>query len=78
MHRIQIKPDLIDSCYLPIIQSGGTYELKPSAVSNDMTLHFGTIVVSLGLRYKGFCSNIARTFLIDATISWGSLSPPSM
>ena len=65
--RPQIQHDLIDSCYLPIIQSGGVYELKPSAVSNDQTMHFGVIVVALGLRYKGFCSNIARTLLINST-----------
>jgi len=57
----------VDTCYLPIIQSGGVYDLKPSAVANEDTLHFGTIVVAAGLRYKGFCTNIARTFLIDAT-----------
>ncbi|KAF9359172.1 FACT complex subunit spt16 [Mortierella sp. NVP85] len=52
-------------CYTPIIQSGGDYDLKTSAVSNEKELHAGTIVCSLGVRYKSYCSNIGRTFLID-------------
>lgn len=57
--------ELIDPCYPPIIQSGGVYALKPSAVSDENALHPQAIVVSLGLRYKNYCSNVARTFLID-------------
>ena len=30
-------------------------------------MHFGTIVISLGTRYKSFCGNMARTFLIAPT-----------
>ncbi|KAF9916544.1 FACT complex subunit spt16, partial [Lobosporangium transversale] len=52
-------------CYTPIIQSGGDYDLKTSAVSNDKELHAGTIICSLGVRYRSYCSNIGRTFLID-------------
>ena len=59
--------DYVDICYPPIIQSGGVYSLKPSALSNDDNLHFGVILCSLGVRYKSYCSNIGRTFLIDPT-----------
>ncbi|KAG0040989.1 FACT complex subunit spt16 [Podila clonocystis] len=52
-------------CYTPIIQSGGEYDLKTSAVSNEKDLHGGTIICSLGVRYKSYCSNIGRTFLIN-------------
>ncbi|KAF8929066.1 putative SPT16-general chromatin factor [Dissophora ornata] len=54
-----------DWCYTPIIQSGGEYDLKTSAVSTKKELHAGTIICSLGVRYKSYCSNIGRTFLID-------------
>jgi Nucleosome binding factor SPN, SPT16 subunit len=61
-------PELVEWCYSPIIQSGGKYDLKPSAVSSDARLvGDGVILASLGLRYKSYCSNIARTFLIDPT-----------
>jgi len=57
--------DMADWCYPPIVQSGGVYDLKPSAVSNNDYLHADTIICSLGVRYKSYCTNISRTFLID-------------
>eukprot|EP00479_Gromia_sphaerica_P012239 TRINITY_DN6364_c0_g1_i1.p1 TRINITY_DN6364_c0_g1~~TRINITY_DN6364_c0_g1_i1.p1 ORF type:complete len:120 (-),score=44.45 TRINITY_DN6364_c0_g1_i1:396-704(-) len=63
-----INAEFLESCYTPIIQSGGKYSLKPSAVSDDNQLHSApgaTIIVSLGAWYKSYCSNIARTYFID-------------
>ncbi|KAK6461883.1 global regulator of transcription [Scheffersomyces coipomensis] len=61
-------PELLEWCYSPIIQSGGDYDLKPSAISNNNQLiGDGVILASIGLRYKSYCANIARTFLIDPT-----------
>lgn len=57
----------VDMCYPPIIQSGGNYSLKFSAVSDKNHLHFGAIVCSLGARYKSYCSNIIRTLLVNPT-----------
>ncbi|CAK7900569.1 FACT complex subunit Spt16p [[Candida] anglica] len=62
------EQDLVDWCYSPIVQSGGKYDLKPSAQSNkNLLVGEGVILASLGLRYKSYCSNIGRTFLIDPT-----------
>lgn len=55
----------LDMCYPPIIQSGGNYSLKFSVSSDKNYLHFGTIVCSFGARYKSYCSNISRTFLVN-------------
>lgn len=57
----------VDVCYPPIIQSGGVYSLKPSAVSTDDPLNTkgGPIICALGLRHRAYCSNMARTLLID-------------
>ncbi|KAG5683886.1 hypothetical protein PVAND_013146 [Polypedilum vanderplanki] len=55
----------LDMCYPPIIQSGGNYSLKFSAVSDKNHLHFGAIICSLGVRYKSYCSNIVRTLLVN-------------
>lgn len=61
-------PEQVDWCYSPIVQSGGDYDLKPSALSTEKRfVGDGAIIASLGLRYKNYCSNIARTFLIDPT-----------
>ncbi|CAO3587831.1 unnamed protein product [Absidia cylindrospora] len=64
--EIDEKTDL-DWCYTPIIQSGGSYNLRTSAISDNKLLHSGVILCSLGVRYKYYCSNIARTYLIDPT-----------
>ncbi|KAI9023316.1 FACT complex subunit-domain-containing protein [Hyaloraphidium curvatum] len=57
--------EAVEECYSPFVQSGGVYDLKAAAKPTKDTLHAGTIVCSLGVRYKSFCSNIARTFMID-------------
>ncbi|KAI9352706.1 FACT complex subunit-domain-containing protein [Obelidium mucronatum] len=57
--------DSAEWCYTPIIQSGGKYDLKPSAQSDKTALHDGTILCSMGVRYKNYCSNISRTFFIN-------------
>lgn len=58
---------LVDTAYMPIIQSGGNYSLRFSVASNDENIHYGTIISSLGIRYKRYCSNISRTLMIDPT-----------
>lgn len=62
-----VDSKLVDTCYLPIIQSGGKYSLKFAAVSDEDNIHYGTIVSNLGIRYKKYCSNISRTLMIDPT-----------
>lgn len=62
---LKVPKDDVQSCYFPIIQSGGNYDLKVSAQSTNSTLKHDIIMVSLGARYKNYCSNIARTFFID-------------
>ncbi|KAG8457189.1 hypothetical protein KFE25_004406, partial [Diacronema lutheri] len=57
----------LDVCYTPIIQSGGEFNLKPSAQSNDELLYEHVITVSLGGRYKTYCSNVGRTYIINPT-----------
>ena len=54
-----------DWCYSPIIQSGGVYDLRSSAQTDDQKLKAGVILCSLGIRYKSYCANVGRTFLID-------------
>ncbi|CDK28120.1 unnamed protein product [Kuraishia capsulata CBS 1993] len=56
---------LLDWCYRPIVQSHGKYDLRFSAESTDLKLQGSVIICSLGLRYKSYCSNVSRTFLIS-------------
>ena len=62
-----LNTDFVDICFPPIIQSGGVYSLKPSALSNDDNLNAGVVLCSIGARYKSYCSNVSRTFLFDPT-----------
>lgn len=58
-------PTQLDWTYGPIIQSGGKFDLKMSAQVDDENLHAGVILAVMGLRYKSYCSLIARTYLVD-------------
>jgi nucleosome binding factor SPN SPT16 subunit len=58
-------PTQLDWTHGPIIQSGGKFDLKMSAQVDDELLHAGVIIASMGLRYKSYCSLIARTYLVD-------------
>jgi nucleosome binding factor SPN SPT16 subunit len=58
-------PSQLDWTHGPIVQSGGKFDLKMSAQVDDENLHAGVIVSSMGLRYKSYCSLIARTYLVD-------------
>ncbi|KAI9870129.1 MAG: FACT complex subunit spt16, partial [Watsoniomyces obsoletus] len=55
----------LDWAYGPVIQSGGEYDMRTSAQSNEKNLHSGCIISGLGFRYKTYCAALARTFLID-------------
>eukprot|EP01114_Cavostelium_apophysatum_P012426 TRINITY_DN2775_c0_g3_i1.p1 TRINITY_DN2775_c0_g3~~TRINITY_DN2775_c0_g3_i1.p1 ORF type:complete len:1099 (-),score=397.86 TRINITY_DN2775_c0_g3_i1:68-3364(-) len=62
-----LDPKNFDSCYTPMIQSGGQYDTKPGTPNTDDALHPGTILISLGSRYKSYCSNLARTYFVNPT-----------
>ena len=62
---IKVAKELVDSCFTPIIQSGGKYDIRVSAQSNSDSMSSDLIICSLGARYKGYCANISRTFMID-------------
>lgn len=55
----------IDWTVGPVVQSGGHYDLKPSAQSDNNNLHAGIILATMGLRYRTYSSQLSRTFLID-------------
>jgi nucleosome binding factor SPN SPT16 subunit len=63
--QLKVPQEHVQSCYNPIVQSGGEYDLRVSAQSNNNTLKYDVITVSFGSRYQLYCSNLARTFLVD-------------
>jgi len=65
---VSVDPKQCEPCYPPIVQSGaGNYALKFSVNSDKNDMHFGAIVVCMGVRYRNYCSNICRTFLVNPT-----------
>jgi len=69
--NVKLKAGNVDICYPPIFQSGGKYDLRPGALSNDDDLHYDSgslIVCAMGAKYSGYCSNVARTFFIDCSM----------
>lgn len=58
-------PEQLDWILGPIVQSGGKFDLKWQSDSDDEPLHPGVIIAAMGLRYKSYCSQIARTFMVD-------------
>jgi nucleosome binding factor SPN SPT16 subunit len=62
---LKVPKEDVQSCYFPIVQSGGNNDLKVSAQSTGDKLSHDIITVSFGARYRNYCSNIARTFLVD-------------
>ena len=68
--KLGLDSSAVESCYEPILQSGGSYSLKPSAQSDERPLTWpGAILCSVGARYQMHCTNISRTYLIDPTSS---------
>ncbi|EUB56131.1 FACT complex subunit [Echinococcus granulosus] len=59
------EQEFLEICYDPIIQSGGSYNLKFSAENDKKPMHFGTIICSLGVRYRSYCSNVVRTLIVN-------------
>jgi nucleosome binding factor SPN SPT16 subunit len=63
--KLNVPSDLVKSAYYPIIQSGGEYDIRLSASSSEKNMKYDIITVAFGAAYQNYCSNIARTFLID-------------
>lgn len=66
---MQVDWSSTEFCYTPIIQSQSTstgYDLRSSAESSaDDMAHKGVLLVALGMRYKGYCANLGRSFIVD-------------
>lgn len=65
----------MDSCFTPVIQSGGTYALTAADGLRSETLdsiaalplHSSCIIIALGGKYKQYCGVLARTLLVNPT-----------
>ena len=71
-HLFQLSLFLIPS-RMALTQDPSTDHKILVAEADEEPLHYGTeespgvMIVSLGARYKGYCANISRTFLVNPT-----------
>lgn len=67
-HLNDVDYSLVEISYSPVVQSRSqpSYDLKPTATSTDDNMApNGVITSSIGIKYKGYCTQIARSFLVD-------------
>jgi nucleosome binding factor SPN SPT16 subunit len=60
-------PMNLDWATQPVVQSGGSYDLKFNTDPDSENLYAGVIVAALGLRYQSYASLVARTYMVDPT-----------
>lgn len=63
--KLKLREDKCEIAYPPIFQSGGKYSFKYSSISDETPLNSGVIVTMLGTRYSMYCTNLARTYMVD-------------
>ncbi|KAJ3824085.1 FACT complex subunit SPT16 [Lentinula raphanica] len=67
----KIDWQLVEFAYSPIIISRSSktgYDLRYTAESTeDNIAHKGVLLVAFGMRYKNYCANVGRTFIVDPT-----------
>lgn len=60
---------LVEFCYPPIIISRSSktgYDLRYTVESTeDNIAHKGVLLISVGMRYKSYCTSVGRTFIVD-------------
>ena len=66
-YGIKLKPDLCEYAYLPVVASGGTFELRVGANTDDSRLHDGVVMLHIGGKYNNECTNICRTLFFHPT-----------
>ncbi|CCA69595.1 probable SPT16-general chromatin factor (Subunit of the heterodimeric FACT complex) [Serendipita indica DSM 11827] len=59
----------VEFVYVPQIQSAGSgFNLKLSSEPSSANIAFkGVHITSIGLKYKGYCANVSRTYIVDPT-----------
>lgn len=68
-HLFQVDFQSVEFCYPPIIISKSSksgYDLRYTVESSeDNIAHKGVFLVAFGIRYKSYCTNVGRTFIVD-------------
>ncbi|KAJ1457819.1 hypothetical protein M885DRAFT_514296 [Pelagophyceae sp. CCMP2097] len=60
---------LVESCYFPIVTSGGACTTDAGAASDGDAVKDDVVVVEFGARFASYCTNVARTFFVEPLAS---------
>jgi nucleosome binding factor SPN SPT16 subunit len=63
--NLNLNPDKLDFCFPALIQSGGTYDLRPQAESNHSNLQSDIIIAGVSMKYCYYCTSVVRTLYIN-------------
>lgn len=72
---IKLKADICEYAYLPVVASGGAFELRVGAITDDSRLHDGVVMLHIGGKYNSECTNICRTLFFHPTSQCAPLAP---
>lgn len=65
-HLQNVDVSLLEMGGLPVVQSGGNYDLNPFSASDSKKLSSDVIICKVHSRYKDYNSFVTRSFMIDA------------
>jgi nucleosome binding factor SPN SPT16 subunit len=68
-HSRKFKPGDVKFCHFPLVQSGGACDLTNHRRGSKVGLKYDIVIVSLGVRCKGHCAYVARTYFFSAADS---------
>lgn len=63
--NIKLKADNCDFAYLPVVQSGGKFDMRIGAESDEAKLHTGVVLLHMGGKYNSYCTNLCRTLFFN-------------
>jgi nucleosome binding factor SPN SPT16 subunit len=52
---VKLNRDNVDISYPPIVQSGGVYDLRPSAANDERPLQYDVVLLAIGAPILAFC-----------------------
>lgn len=58
----KLNPQSVDAAYPPALLTGAA-PIEPFVLSRETPLEWTAVIVAVGARYKGYCSEAGRTFL---------------
>ena len=63
--KFDLDVSMLDMAFSPVVQSGGVYDVRAQAVSDNRQLKYDQIICSVGSKYFEYNSHVVRTLFIN-------------